>query len=142
MLDKIIIGCDHAGYDMKLFLMNYLNNEKIEILDVGAYSSESVDYPDIAHKLAIEIENGNYKQGILLCGSGNGVNISANKHKGVRSALCWNTEIASLARKHNDANILALPARFISNIEALEILKVYLSSEFEGGRHEVRVNKI
>ncbi|MEI8201548.1 MAG: RpiB/LacA/LacB family sugar-phosphate isomerase [Bacteroidota bacterium] len=142
MVDKIIIGCDHAGYDMKLVLMDILKSMNISVKDVGAYSTESVDYPDIAHALANEIENGNYGLGILLCGSGNGVNMVANKHQLVRSALCWNAEIASLARKHNNANVLAIPARFIQNEEAIEIMKTFLTTDFEGGRHERRVNKI
>lgn len=142
MVDKIIIGCDHAGYEMKLVLIDTLQSMNISVKDVGAYSAESVDYPDIAHALAIEIENGNYELGILLCGSGNGVNMVANKHQSVRSALCWNTEIASLARKHNNANVLAIPARFIDNDEAIEIMKTFLTTDFEGGRHERRVNKI
>lgn len=142
MINNIIIGCDHAGYEMKLFITECLSKMKIITHDVGSFSKESVDYPDVAHKLAEEIESGNFKFGILLCGSGNGVNITANKHKNIRSALCWTPEIASLARKHNNANVLALPARFISNDEAYEIVETFISTDFEGGRHEVRVNKI
>ena len=142
MVDKIIIGCDHAGYEMKLVLIDTLQSMNISVKDMGAYSAESIDYPDIAHTLAIEIENGNYELGILLCGSGNGVNMVANKHQSVRSALCWNAEIASLARQHNNANVLAIPARFIDNEEAIEIMKTFLTTDFEGGRHERSVNKI
>ena len=142
MVDKIIIGCDHAGYEMKLVLIDTLQSMNISVKDMGAYSAESIDYPDIAHTLDIEIENGNYELGILLCGSGNGVNMVANKHQSVRSALCWNAEIASLARQHNNANVLAIPARFIDNEEAIEIMKTFLTTDFEGGRHERRVNKI
>jgi len=110
--------------------------------DLGTYTSESSDYPDFAHQLAIEVETGNYKCGISLCGSGNGINIAANKHSGIRSAICWNEEISRLARLHNDANICALPARFISLDLAKSIVDIFLTTEFEGGRHLRRINKI
>jgi len=138
---KIAIGSDHAGYEMKEFIKSQLSAE-YEIVDCGTYSAEAVDYPDFAHKVADLIVNGEVKYGILMCGSGNGVNIVANKHKGVRSVYCWIPELAVLARKHNDANVIALPARFIAKELALEIVKKFLITDFDGGRHERRVGKI
>ncbi|MCK4662686.1 MAG: ribose 5-phosphate isomerase B [Bacteroidales bacterium] len=139
---KIAFACDHAGFDLKIKLMNILKNKGIEIFDFGTNSDKSVDYPDFAHPLAKAIENKEFDYGITLCGSGNGINITANKHQKIRSALCWNVEISELARKHNDANICALPARFISFDEALNIIEAFLNTEFEGERHIGRVNKI
>lgn len=139
---KIAIGCDHAGFDLKESLKIYLESKGVEISDKGAFSSGSVDYPDFAHKVAESLKIKESDLGLLICGSGNGISMAANKHQHVRAALCWKPEIASLARQHNDANILSLPARFISENEAKEILDAFLSTEFEGGRHANRVNKI
>ena len=139
---KIVIASDHAGVEYKTQLVEYLKKKGIDINDLGPESEESVDYPDFAHSVAEDIEKREADLGILLCGSGNGINMSANKHQAVRSALCWKKEIAELARLHNNANILAMPARFISYEEAQEIVDVFLETKFEGGRHERRVNKI
>ena len=139
---KIAIASDHAGVEYKKQLVEYLKKKGIDIKDLGPEKEESVDYPDFAHPVAEEIEKREADLGILLCGSGNGINMSANKHQAVRSALCWKKEIAELARLHNNANILAMPARFISYKEAQEIVDVFLETKFEGGRHERRVNKI
>ena len=139
---NIAIACDHAGYQTKEKLVVFLRQEGYEVKDFGAYSEESVDYPDFAHPMALAIENNEHDIGISLCGSGNGINMAANKHQGIRSALCWNVEIAELARKHNDANICALPARFISYDLAKDIVTAFLKTDFEGGRHERRVEKI
>lgn len=139
---KLAIGCDHAGFELKENLKMYLAEKGFEILDKGTYSLDSVDYPDFAHAVSIAIEKGEVGLGILICGSGNGISMAANKHAGIRAALCWNSEIASLARLHNNANILSLPARFISVGEAKEIVDTFLSTNFEGGRHANRVNKI
>jgi ribose 5-phosphate isomerase B len=142
MKTKIAIGSDHAGFELKSQLITYLEEKNYEVKDFGTISAESVDYPDYAHPLAIAVENGTYRFGITLCGSGNGINMTVNKHQGIRSALCWNNEIASLARRHNDANICALPARFISVDEAKQMVDIFLTTEFEGGRHEQRIRKI
>jgi len=139
---KIAIASDHAGVEYKTQLVEYLKKKGKHIKDFGPENEESVDYPDFAHPVAEEIEKREVDFGILLCGSGNGINMSANKHQAVRSALCWKKEIAELARLHNNANILAMPARFISYEEAQEIVDVFLETQFEGGRHERRVNKI
>ncbi|MEO6903138.1 MAG: ribose 5-phosphate isomerase B [Bacteroidia bacterium] len=139
---KIAIGCDHAAFKLKETLKKYLISKGFEIKDFGGYSEERVDYPDFAHPVATAIENKEFYFGLLLCGSGNGINMTANKHKGIRSALCWNAEIAQLARAHNDANILTLPARFISEAEAIKCVDVFYSTVFEGGRHTDRVSKI
>lgn len=139
---KIAIGSDHAGVGYKTQLINYLKTEGIEVNDFGPMSEESVDYPDYAHPVAYAVESKEADFGILFCGSGNGINMSANKHQGIRSALCWKKEIAELARLHNNANILALPARFISYKEAEQIVAAFIKTRFEGGRHERRVNKI
>lgn len=138
---EIIIGSDHAGFILKNKVKLYFENKKINFYDCGSFSDESVDYSDYAHLVATKVIS-DKTFGILICGSGNGVNITANKHKGIRSALCWNVEIAKLARLHNDANILALPARFIDEKIAFEIIDVFLSTEFEGGRHINRIKKI
>ncbi len=137
---KIAIGSDHAGYELKEYLKKTL--EGIEFVDVGTKSEESCDYPDYAHPVAEKVERKSVEFGILICGSGNGISMAANKHKGVRAALSWKKEIAELARQHNDANIVSLPARYISQEEALEIVKIFLSTPFEGGRHQRRVEKI
>ena len=127
---------------MKQFLIEKLEESGYEVVDYGTHSTESVDYPDMIHPLATAIEKGEYPLGIILCGSGNGAQMSANHHHGVRAALCWNEEIARLARQHNDANILALPGRFVSNELAWEMVEVFLNTPFEGGRHERRIEKI
>ncbi len=139
---KIAIASDHAGYEMKVKLLKYLTDKGYQVKDFGPFSAESVDYPDYGHPLATDVEKGNFDKGITLCGSGNGINITANKHQGIRSALCWTEEISSLARKHNDANICALPARFIQFDLATKIVDIFLNTEFEGGRHKTRIDKI
>lgn len=139
---KIALGCDHAGYSTKENIKSYLEDSGYTVWDFGTYNEESVDYPDFAHPLAKAVEAGDYNLGILFCGSGNGVNIVANKYQGVRSALCWNEEIARLARQHNNANVCAIPARFVDFKEARLIVKAFVESEFEDGRHSRRVNKI
>lgn len=137
---KLSIGCDHAGFSLKEFLKSNFN--EIEWLDKGCYSTDSVDYPDFAHAVASSIERGESSMGILICGSGNGISMAANKHAGIRAAIAWKPELAALGRQHNDANVLSLPARFISEHEAVEIVKAFLDAKFEGGRHQGRVDKI
>jgi ribose 5-phosphate isomerase B len=139
---KLSIGSDHAGFELKSELINYLENLNHEVIDVGPSNNNRVDYPDYAHKLVNSILKNESELGILICGSGNGISMTANKHKNIRAALCWNSEIATLARNHNDANIVSLPARFISFNEAKSIINSFLASSFEGGRHLNRVNKI
>ncbi len=139
---KIAIGCDHAAFQLKEKLKPYLISKGYEIKDFGCYSEERADYPDFAHQVAIAVEGKEFEFGLLMCGSGNGINMTANKHKGIRSALCWNAEIAELARQHNDANILTLPARYMSEEEAQKCIDVFYSTSFEGGRHADRVKKI
>jgi ribose 5-phosphate isomerase B len=139
---KIVIGSDHAGFEYKEAIKQYLVKNNVEIIDVGTHSTESCDYPDYAHAAACEIEGGNVEVGILICGSANGVAITANKHQKIRAALCWQNEIASLARLHNDANIICLPARFVTIDEAEEMVHTFLTTDFEGGRHQKRVEKI
>lgn len=142
MSKKIGIACDHAGYEMKEFLVGYLGSRGYEVLDFGTHSPESVDYPDYAHPLARAIESGELTQGVALCGSGEGMAITLNKHQAIRAGLAWIPEIARLVRQHNNANVLVLPARFITNDEAVALLEAYFESEFEGGRHERRIEKI
>ena len=143
MSQQIIpIGADHAGFNLKGKIIQFLESKGYEVKDFGCFSEESIDYPDFAHPVAEMVEQNTGMLGILICGSGNGINMTANKHKGIRSALCWNAEIAELARQHNDANIVALPARFISEQEALEIIETFLGTAFEGGRHQRRIDKI
>jgi ribose 5-phosphate isomerase B len=139
---KISIGSDHAGFDLKLKLKEYIKSINFEIIDRGTYSNESCDYPDYAHLVSYDVLNKESRFGILICGSGNGINMTANKWQDIRSALCWNKEIAELARLHNDANILTLPARYISIEEAIECINKFINTEFEGGRHQNRINKI
>lgn len=139
---KLAIVSDHAGYSLKEKILNYLSKEQYEVKDFGCYTDESVDYPDFGHPLASAVSSGEYELGISLCGTGNGINMTVNKHPGIRSALCWNEEISRLARAHNDANICALPARFISEPEAYLIVRTFLNTGFEGGRHKRRVEKI
>lgn len=139
---NIAIASDHAGHEMKDFLKRKLKTE-FNMVDFGAFlKGESVDYPEFAHPAATSIEKGDCALGILVCGTGNGMQMAANKHDGIRAGLAWNPEIASLARQHNNANIIAIPARFVSNEEALEIAKTFLTAEFEGGRHQTRIDKI
>jgi ribose 5-phosphate isomerase B len=137
---KIAIGADHAGFACKEALIKALH--EAEVKDFGTYSTDSVDYPDFAHPVAAAVESGGFDFGILICGSANGVAITANKHQGIRAAICWNQELATLARSHNNANIVCIPARFISINEAEKIVGAFLSTDFEGGRHANRVNKI
>ena len=139
---KIAIGSDHAGFKLKETVRKYLLEKGLEVKDFGTYNEDSVDYPDFAHPVANAVENKEVDFGIIMCGSGNGINMAANKHKGIRSALSWNAEIAKLARQHNDANILTLPGRFIEEAEALKAVDVFLETAFEGGRHQKRVEKI
>ena len=142
-MKKIIsIGCDHAGYSLKLEIKEQLVNLGYEVLDMGCYSEESIDYPDFAHPVANAVESGEVSWGLLLCGSANGVAITANKHQGIRAGLAWNTEVAKLVRQHNDANVICLPVRFISLDEAKACLQMFIDTDFEGGRHAGRVNKI
>jgi ribose 5-phosphate isomerase B len=142
MKKTIAIASDHAGYQMKLALIKYLEELGYSAKDFGSESIQSVNYPDFGHPLALAVEEGDYPLGISLCGSGNGINMVTNKHQGIRGALCWNTEIARLARSHNDANICSLPARFIDLEAAKEIVHVFLTTEFEGGRHLDRIKNI
>ncbi len=140
---KIIpIGADHAGFQLKEKLKIYLEQKGFTLKDFGCHSEDSIDYPDFGHPVADMVEKESGVLGILICGSGNGINMTANKHQGIRSALCWNREIAALARQHNNANILALPARFISDEEAYDIVDTFLATSFEGGRHQNRIDKI
>ena len=139
---KIAIGSDHAGFELKEKVKKQLVNRNIEVEDFGPFSEERVDYADFAHPVASAIEENNADLGILICGSGNGINMTANKHQGIRSALCWQEDIAEMARLHNDANIIALPARYISEEIALKCVDIFLTTDFEGGRHAGRVEKI
>lgn len=149
MKQVIAIGCDHGGYKIKEAVKKFFTEnedmvvlDEYEIIDHGCYNEDSVDYPDIAHALCDDIESGKALLGILVCGSGNGINMAANSHKGVRSALCWRPDVAALAIQHNNANVMALPGRFITESDAIECVSKFIYSRFEGGRHEKRVNKI
>lgn len=137
---SIAIGSDHAGFEYKSMLTDLLKDYSVK--DFGTYSTDSVDYPDFAHPVASAVENAEFTLGILICGSANGVAITANKHQGIRAAICWNEEVAELARAHNNANILCIPARFTTPEQAKQICMKFINSEFEGGRHANRVNKI
>lgn len=139
---KIALASDHAGFEKKQIVIEHLKNKGIKIKDFGSFSTESTDYADWAHPMAEAVEKGEFSIGISLCGSGNGINMTVNKHQGIRSALCWTPQIAALAKQHNNANILSLPARFISDNQAIDIVDAFLNSEFEGGRHLTRINKI
>ena len=139
---KIGIASDHAGYDYKNKIKLYLSSKNYIITDFGCYSIDSVDYPDFSHKLSKSIENKQNTFGIQFCGTGNGINMTANKHQGIRAALCWNTEIAEQARLHNNANILTMPARHLKFQKVKEIVDIFLKTKFEGGRHQNRINKI
>lgn len=141
-MKRIAIGCDHAGFPLKNRIVSLLEDLGYEVEDFGTNSTESVDYPDFVHPVARQVASGQAHLGIVMCGSGNGVAITANKHQGIRAALCWTEELASLARQHNDANVLALPIRFIAEDLALKIVEAFLRAEFEGGRHQRRVEKI
>src|SRR6056300_632364 len=139
---KIAIGCDHAGVELKSVLIQLIEDLNNKAIDKGPFSSDSVDYPDYGHAVATAVEQGDADLGIVICGSGNGINMTVNKHQGIRGALCWLPEIAALARQHNNANIIAIPARFLDQTQINEIVITFFSNEFEGGRHERRVNKI
>lgn len=138
----IAICSDHAGYELKSIIEGYLEANNLEFEDFGTFSEESCDYPDFAHPAAKAVEEGKCYPGIAMCGSGNGIAMTLNKHQGIRAALCWTTELASLARKHNNANVLVLPARFIDPVVALQIVDTFLHTDFEGGRHQRRIDKI
>ena len=138
----IALASDHAGFSRKQAIIDYFTKKGIKFKDLGCYSDESCDYPDFAHKIAEAISNGEFPFGITFCGTGQGISITANKHQNIRSALCWNAEIAKLAKEHNNANICAIPGRFVSNDEAIAIVDAYLNAEFEGGRHQLRIDKI
>jgi ribose 5-phosphate isomerase B len=141
-ISKLFIASDHAGYELKLFVKDYLAKKGFDVTDLGTNSAESCDYADYAHPLAVAVEKSPDYYGITICGSGNGIAMTANKHQGIRAALCWNEEISRLARSHNNANVLSMPARFISKEEAIKILEMFLNTEFEGGRHQRRIEKM
>lgn len=138
----IPIGCDHAGFQLKQEIIKHLQSRGYEVKDFGCYSEESIDYPDYGHPVAEMVEQNKGMLGIVICGSGNGINMTVNKHQGIRSALCWTPEISKLAREHNDANIIAMPARFVSTEMAIEMVNNFLDTPFEGGRHQKRIDKI
>ena len=142
MTEIIPIACDHAGYELKLKVIEHLKQKGFDVKDYGTHCSESCDYPDFAHQVGNVINRGEYKRGIVICGSGNGVQMTVNQYPNVRCALCWTPEIAHLGRQHNDCNILSMPARFISEETAMQIVDEFLNTEFEGGRHQRRVEKI
>jgi ribose 5-phosphate isomerase B len=139
---EIAIGSDHGGFELKEFLKNELEKQGYTLIDYGCFSIESVDYPDVVHPLAEAVSNGKFEKAIIMCGSGNGIQMAANKHRNVRAALCWDIEQTRLTRLHNDANILSLPGRFINFVLAYQMVEVFLNTEFEGGRHKKRVEKI
>ena len=141
-MNKIAIGSDHAGFELKTSLVKYLEGKGFEVKDFGTYSEDRADYPDFAHPVADAVERGEFERAVLICGSANGISMTANKHQGIRCAICWQPEIATLARAHNDANIIAFPARFIDVSTAEQCLDNFLSTSFEGGRHSGRVEKI
>lgn len=141
-MEKIAVASDHAGFAFKNIVSEYLRSKGFEIEDFGCFQEESCDYADFAHPLAYAIEKGEADKGVVFCGSGNGINMTVNKHQGIRSAICWNKELASLARHHNDANVCSIPARFISKEEAIEIVDTFMKETFDGGRHLNRIKKI
>lgn len=142
-MNKIIgLASDHAGFELKQFVIEYLTSKKRDYNDYGTYNQESCDYADFAHPLAIAVENGDFEFGIAICGSGNGINMTLNKHQKIRAALCWDSELAKLAREHNNANVLVLPARFIEKEDAKQIIEEFLNGVFEGGRHQQRIEKM
>ena len=138
----IAIGCDHAGFDYKEALISFIEGKGLTFKDFGCYGKDSVDYPDFAHPVASAVESGEYAFGILICGSANGVAITANKHQHIRAAICWGEELAQLARQHNDANVICIPARFVPEDEVEKMVDLFITTPFEGGRHQNRVNKI
>ena len=138
----IALASDHAGFGLKQSIQLFLEDNGAKVKDFGCFSNESCDYPDFAHPMAEAIEKGEYEFGIAICSTGNGICMSANKHQGIRAALCWDTKLAELARQHNNANVLGLPANFISAVKALDIVRTFFQTDFEGGRHERRINKI
>jgi len=138
----VAIGCDHAGFDYKEDLISFLEGKGVGYKDFGTYSKDSVDYPDFAHAVALAVESNEYTFGILLCGSANGVAITANKHQHIRAAICWGEELAELARKHNNANIICIPARFVREGDAEKMVDLFMNTTFEGGRHQNRIDKI
>ena len=138
----IAIGCDHAGFEYKTQLVPWLNQQGWQVNDCGTYSSESVDYPDFAHPAASSVEKGESAFGILICGTGNGVCMTANKHNGIRAGLCWNTDVARLIRQHNNANMICIPARFVALAAAQDMISAFMQTAFEGGRHQNRINKM
>ena len=142
MKKKLAIASDHAGYQMKLSIIKYLEGKGYEVKDFGTDSTDAVNYPDFGHPLAEAVESGRFDLGISLCGSGNGINMVTNKHQGIRGALCWNKEISTMARLHNDANICSLPARYLDLETAREILDAFLETDYEGGRHDIRISHI
>ncbi len=141
-INTIAIANDHAGTQYKFEIVKLLESKGIKVLNFGTDSEESMDYPDTIHRAAASVEKGKADYGIVLCGSGNGAQLTANKHKNVRAALCWNNELVALARQHNDANILSIPARFVSLQQALGFVEIFIATDFEGGRHQIRVDKI
>lgn len=141
-MEIIAVASDHAGYKLKIKIIQYLTAKGMHVKDFGCYSEESCDYPDYAHPLAVAVENGEFSKAIVFCGSGNGINMTVNKHQGIRSAICWDEELAILARHHNDANICSIPARFISDQKAMNIVDIFLKETFDGGRHSVRIGKV
>lgn len=141
-ISSIAIGCDHGGFDYKDLLIDQLSAQDIDVHDVGTNSNDSVDYPDFIHPVADLVEQNKVDLGIILCGSGNGAAMTANKHQGIRAALCWTKELAALAKQHNNANILSIPVRFVSKEVAMQMVQAFVNTEFEGGRHQNRVDKI
>lgn len=139
---SVAIGCDHAGFEYKAAILNFLKQQGIEVTDYGTFSRDSVDYPDFGHSVATAVQHKKVEMGIVLCGSGNGIAMSVNKHSQIRCALCWTKEIAALARQHNDANVISIPARFVSEHQAVDMVATFLTTAFEGGRHAGRVAKI
>lgn len=141
-MKPIALASDHAGFELKAIVEGYLEARGVAYKDFGTASAESCDYPDFAHPAALAVESGECSMGIAMCGTGNGIAMTLNKHQGIRAALCWNKEIAALARQHNDANVLVMPARFIDAVTALAIVDTFLDTPFEGGRHQRRIDKI
>ncbi len=139
---RIAIGADHGGYEMKNYLIDYLKGKGFFAKDFGTNAGDSVDYPDFAHPISTAVKNGEYDYGILVCGTGNGMAITANKHEGIRAGLAWNEEVGALVKRHNNANVICLPGRFVSNDTAVGILEAFFNAQFEGDRHERRINKI
>lgn len=139
---KVAIACDHAGFELKDYLKDKLNGRNVEVIDYGTNGPESVDYPDFGHKVCNDVENGTVDFGILICGTANGMAMTANKHAHIRCGLCWSPEIAALTKQHNNANVIAIPARFVSNEEGWKITDAYIQASFEGGRHQNRIDKI